>query len=96
MNKASKIYYILYNRLLTDETKRKRLKMLCVFMFGCVCGFISKFVGKRYKGEIDIRNKLALLDKKKEELVELSNNLENVKKMLYELREQLEEKKTNC
>jgi hypothetical protein len=96
MNKLSKIYYILYNRLLTDETRRKKLKMLCVFMFGCVCGFISKFVGKKCKGEIEIRNKLALLDKKKEELAELNNNLENVKSMIYELREQLEEKKMNC
>lgn len=65
MNKISKIYYILYNRVLKDEVKRKRLKMVCVFMFGCVCGIFSKFVGKKCKGEIEIRNKLALLDKKR-------------------------------
>ncbi len=104
MNQISKIYYILYNRLncilynklLRDKNKRKKLEVLCVFMFGCVCGFVSKFVGKEYKGQVEIRNKLALLDKKREELVELHNNLEGVKKMINELKEQLEEKKINC
>lgn len=96
MGKLSNIYYILYNKFLRDEVKKRRLKVLCVFMFGCVCGFVSKLVGKRYRGEIEIRDKLALLDKKKEELNELHDNLEGVKKMLYELREQLEEKKMNC
>jgi hypothetical protein len=96
MEKVNNLYNILYNkvwmRMLGDNMRRRRLKILCVFIFGCVCGFCNKFYDKML-GKMDINKKLELLDEKRNELVELHKNLESIRGMLNEMRNELEEKK---
>jgi len=97
MDKFNNLYNILYNKvwngILGDKIRRRRLNMLCVFLFGCVCGICNKLFGKLYVERVDINKKLELLDKKKLELVEFHKNLEGVKNLLNELKNELEEKK---